>query len=244
MNPFHTQFEARIERIAAQTHPMQAGKTGSSRPLRWPSFQICLCFVLCPLFGSLEGSAQVPNGSFENWTDCEPTGWASGNVCGVFAPITKSSTAQTGSFAARGEVINFFGQSIGPVLQSGAEGTGFAISERFASVEGSHMFQPVGGDRFGVNVAFYKDGKVVAQGAVAMATSAPSYTPFKVIMNYVSQAIPDNAVIQIMIVGLVTGSDFHLGSVMFVDAVSFGSSRIGHISGWLDNRTGSNAMNC
>ena len=184
---------------------------------------VLVTFVMCWLVSSFVGLAQFPNNGFENWTDCEPDGWVSGNVCGLLEPITRSTTGHSGSFAARGEVIGFFGKNIAPVLQSGPDGTGFAISERFASVEGNYVFQPVGGDRFGVNVAFYKGGVVVAQGAVAIATAVSSYTPFKVTMNYVSQDIPDNAVIQILIVGPVTGIDYHLGSVMFVDGLSFGS---------------------
>ncbi|KAB2666358.1 MAG: hypothetical protein DVB31_08605 [Verrucomicrobia bacterium] len=166
-------------------------------------------------------AAQVPNGGFENWTDCQPDDWASSNVCGLMAPVTKSPAADTGAFAARGEVVSFFGQPIQPLLQIGTTGEGVPISQRYLTLRGSYKFSPVGGDRFAVNVALIKAGSVVAQGAFANPAAAGTYTPFSLTLNYVSPDVPDTAEIQIQIVGPVTGPDFHLGSVMFVDSLEF-----------------------
>jgi hypothetical protein len=172
---------------------------------------------------SFNGAAQIPNGGFEAWSDCMPTDWASPNVCGILEPITKSSSSESGSFAARGEVLSLFGQKIGPALQSGTEGEGIPISERYVSLDGSYKFQPIGGDRFGVNVVFSHGGTVIAQGAIALTAAAASYTAFQVPMVYTSSDVPDSAVIQILIAGPVTGSDYHVGSVMFVDSLAFKS---------------------
>ena len=100
-------------------------------------------------------AAQIPNEGFESWTDCLPDHWSSPNVCGVFTPVTRSSTANSGSWAARGEVVSFFGQTIQPLLQSGETGEGIPISQRHATLDGVYLFSPLGGDRFAVNVAFY-----------------------------------------------------------------------------------------
>ncbi len=167
--------------------------------------------------------AQVPNGGFELWTDaCTIVDWANSSVCGVMTPVTKSTAAHSGSFAVRGEVISFFGQAISPVLQSGADATGFPITQRYESVDGFYKFAPVGGDRFGVNVAFEKEGNVVAQGASVFPT-ASAYTAFSVKMVYQTAEVPDTAIIQMQVFGPVTGADYHVGSVMFVDDVTFGS---------------------
>jgi hypothetical protein len=165
--------------------------------------------------------AQIPNASFEIWTDCIPDDWASPNVCGVLTPVSKSTTAASGNFALRGEVVEFFTQIIAPVVQSGDDATGFPISQRYNAVEGSYMFSPAGGDRFGVNVAFLRDDAVVAQGAIAISTPASAYTRFTVPMTYQTTAIPNKAIIQIQIFGPVTGSDYHVGSIMHVDDLSF-----------------------
>src|SRR5687767_367321 len=90
--------------------------------------------------------AQVPNGGFENWTDCTPDFWATSSACGVFEPVTKNTLAHSGSFAARGEVLSLFGQIVAPLLQSGEDAAGVPISQRYASVDGFYIFSPVGGD--------------------------------------------------------------------------------------------------
>jgi hypothetical protein len=169
--------------------------------------------------------AQVPNGGFENWTDCAPDFWATSDACGVLEPVTKNALAHSGSFAAKGEVITFFGQTIAPVLQSGDDATGVPITERYGSVDGFYIFTPVGGDRFGVNVAFYLgDSVVVAQGAALFpATAANAYSAFSVPMTYTTQDVPDRAIIQFQVIGPVTGNDYHVGSVMYLDDIAFGT---------------------
>lgn len=187
-----------------------------------------MCFGSATAFLVLQFqvAGQIPNGGFENWTGCLPDEWATPNVCGELTPITRVSAAHTGMWAARGEVISFFGQSIQPVLQSGATGEGTPISQRHAALQGSYRFSPLGGDRFGVNVAFFHGGAVVAQGAIANPATAGTYTPFTVTMNYVSAEIPDTAIIEIQIIGPVTGADFHTGSVMHVDSLEFTTSSV------------------
>jgi len=167
--------------------------------------------------------AQVPNGGFELWPDaCTIEGWSSSSVCGVMAPVTKSTTAHSGSFAVRGEVISFFGSAFAPILQSGADGEGFPITQRHESVDGFYKFAPIGGDRFGVNVAFQKGGSVVAQGVSVFPASA-AYAAFSVKMVYQTAEVPDTAIIQIQVFGPGTGSDYHVGSVVFVDDLTFGT---------------------
>ncbi len=171
------------------------------------------------------GMAQILNPGFENWTDCLPDDWATPNACGVLVPVTRSTSAHSGSFAARGEVVSLGPVTIQPVLQNGADAAGVAISQRYQSVKGFYRFSPIGGDRFAVNVAFFKNGNVVAQGATAVATAVPADTAFEVPLTYQSPDVPDNATIQIQIIGP-NGIDVHPGSVMFVDDVSFSGSGI------------------
>jgi hypothetical protein len=173
---------------------------------------------------ALAANAQVLNGGFENWADCSPDFWATSDVCGVVEPVTKTTDAHSGAFAARGAVVNFFGQNFSATLQSGDDATGIPISQRFATVDGFYKFSPTGGDRFGVNVAFFKGNleNVVAQGAVIF-PATQNYTAFSVPMTYQNAETPDGAVIQISIIGPVTGSDYHAGSVFQVDDITFGT---------------------
>lgn len=173
----------------------------------------------------VSGFGQVPNGGFEVWpSDCELEAWSINSVCDVMMPITRTTEAHSGSFALRGEVISLFGQvTMQPVLQSGEDATGFPISQRYTSVDGFYRFAPVGGDRFGFNVAFYKGETVVAQGAKFFpATTGTAYVACSTPMVYQTEDVPDRAIIQVQIIGPVTGSDYHVGSVMYLDDVTFG----------------------
>lgn len=178
--------------------------------------------LIITFLASVSAFSQVPNGGFENWTDCTPDFWASPSTCGVLEPVTKSAQSHSGSFAVRGEVISFFGQNISAFVQSGEDGNGFPIWQRYSTVNGFYIFNPIGGDRFGGNIIFYKGETVVAQGAALFPASA-TYAPFSISMTYMTQDVPDRAILQFQIIGPVTGSDYHAGSVMFLDDVTFDS---------------------
>ena len=185
-------------------------------PQRW----ICLLTLGATLMVSRTVSAQLLNPGFEDWSDCLPDNWATPNACGVITPVTRSTSAHSGAFAARGQPVAFGPVTVQPVLQNGPEALGVAISQRFAAVRGYYKFAPVGGDRFAVDVVFSKNGQPIAVGSIAIDTPATTYTAWEVPVAYQSTEVPDNATIQIQIIGP-TGPDFHLGSVMFVDDVGF-----------------------
>jgi hypothetical protein len=182
-------------------------------------FRLALLAMAISVGGSF---AQVPNGGFEDWTDCAPADWSINSVCGVFTPVTKTSDAHSGAVAARGEVIQFFSQAMQPIVQSGVDAEGVPMSQRYQNVGCFYRFAPVGGDRFGLNVAFFKGETVVAQGAkVFPATTGTAWAQGVVDMVYATADVPDRLIIQAMIFGPVTGSDYHVGSVMYLDDLSF-----------------------
>jgi hypothetical protein len=65
-----------------------------------------------------QAKAQIPNGSFENWTDGVPNGWVTFNIAG-FNMVNESSDAYAGSKAVRLNVIDFFGLTSGGFLATG-----------------------------------------------------------------------------------------------------------------------------
>ncbi len=198
-----------------------------------------LIFLIAFICGiSMTTNAQIPNSGFETWTAGDPDGWATSNVSSAgLINITQTTDNHSGSYALRGEVVNFLGTIIGPVIQSGPGGTGFAISEQYHSFEVYYKFTSIGGDKFSVNVSLEKAGSPIAQGAVALPSTVSTYTHLTVPLNYTTNEVPDLAIIQISITGPVTGSDYHVGSVMFVDDLSFSlSTGIENIS--VSNLTG------
>ena len=170
-------------------------------------------------------NAQIPNSGFENWTAGDPDGWATSNAFPAgMVNVTQTSDYHSGSSALRGDVINFMGTPMGPVIQSGPGAKGFPISEQYHSFELYYKFTSISGDKFSVNVGLKKAGNPIAQGAVALPSTVSTYTHLTVPINYTTNDVPDSAIIQISITGPVTGSDYHVGSVMFVDDLLFSLS--------------------
>ncbi len=182
------------------------------------------------LFGSTLALSQIPNPGFEDWNTGGDTlvGWWTNNIPPLYSTISKSTTAHSGSSAVRGEVIQFYTQTIQPALQTGNQAGGFPFSQRPASITGYYQFYPAAssGDRFGVNVGLYKggvNGTAVAIAAIAPSTAVSSYTQFNATFNYLTADTTDPCVIQFQIVGPGTGAQAKptVGSYFLLDDLAF-----------------------
>jgi hypothetical protein len=181
---------------------------------------ISLIAFLCSF--TLTINAQIPNPGFENWTSGNPDGWACSNVpVAGLVNVVESNDFHSGSHALRGEVVNFGGVPIAPIIQSGPGGTGFPVTEKYTSLELWYKFEPTGGDRFAVNVGMTKSGTPIAQAAVALPATVSDYTHLAVSLVYVTEDVPDAAIIQISINGPNSGTDLHVGSTMVIDDLLF-----------------------
>ena len=125
-----------------------------------------LIFLVAFICGfALTAHAQIPNPGFENWTSGNPDGWGTSNAFPAgMINVTQTTDCHSGSYAVRGDVINFFGTPMGPAIQSGPGGKGFPVSEQYHSLELYYKFTPIGGDKFSVNVGLKKAGVPIAQG--------------------------------------------------------------------------------
>jgi hypothetical protein len=171
---------------------------------------------VCTLFG------QVPGAGFEVWNGSEPEGWATSNAPPVYANVSQSADAHTGSSSVKGEAINFYSVVLGATVQSGADAKGFAYTGRPAAVTGWYKFFPQGGDRFGVNVALYKggvDGTPVALAASADSTHRDSYTQFTVPFTYFNSEVPDVCVMQFSTAYASELTKVHAGTYFLLDDV-------------------------
>lgn len=185
--------------------------------------QISLIALFCCI--TMATFAQIPNSGFENWTLGDPDGWVSTNVPEIsLVNVSQTTDKHSGVLALRGDVVNFMGAPLAPIIQSGPDATGFPISERYHFFELYYKFTSVGGDKFSVNVAFEKEGSPIAQGAVALPATVGNYTWLSVPMAYTTEEVPDLAIIQLSITGPNTGPDVHVGSVMYIDDLLFTST--------------------
>jgi hypothetical protein len=163
--------------------------------------------------------AQVPNGGFEQWVGGEPTNWVTGNFPGFFTTITQSNGSHSGSYAARGDVAAFSGFFFPPYLLSG-DSTGFAISERYASLKGYYRFSPQSTDAMVVYVIMYVDTLGIGAGWSVLPAATAGYSSFDVPIQYISSDTPTRCYIEIFAgdtTGVVGG---HLGTFFLVDDIT------------------------
>ncbi len=178
-----------------------------------------ILFLSCMLY------AQIPNAGFENWTGNTPDNWYANNFPSMWTTITKSSTTHSGTGAVRGEVVSFSNTIVPPYINSGVSGTGFAFTQRPASIRGYYQFNSVQGDDFTVGVLLYNNSQAIAAGSFETTANAGSYTYFAADINYVNSLTPDNCII-IALIGNSVG-DEHVGSYFLLDDLEFSDQTVG-----------------
>jgi hypothetical protein len=169
---------------------------------------------------------QIPNASFESWTDGQPDNWTTNNVSGIYTVVSRSTTAYAGSYSLYGIVTSYFTNKIPPVVQAGSGGAGFAVSQQYTAVTGNYQFTPVSGDRLTLNFLLYKgglSGTVTAAGAQIITAATSGWQSFNVPFITVSSDVPDLCTLEILLVGP-TGADYHVGSSMLIDNLAFSNA--------------------
>ncbi len=174
------------------------------------------------IFTSAAVFAQIPNASFESWSNGEPTGWFSNNITQLnVLTITQSSDAQSGSSAAKIAVANYLGIDMGPVLWVGSTTSpGFKVTQRYGSLSGYYKFSPVLGDVLSVAVTMSKNGTTIGSGLLDVSAAASSYTPFSVNIKYAGSDVPDTCNIYFVIAWKDTSQSGHSGSYALIDNLS------------------------
>jgi len=164
--------------------------------------------------------AQIPNPSFENWTNGFPDGWSANNVPGFVVPVTPVQPGAEGTYALQGEVVSFLGLgNYPPYVQ-----TIFPYTGRPAALTGSYKFTAVEGDSMFIYIGLYNLslGYGLGFGALVPLPTGASFQSFSVPIEYADpSSLPDSCLIQFFI----SGSDtVHAGSRMVVDNLSFSGS--------------------
>ena len=185
------------------------------------SLLLLFTFLLCcaiPLF------AQIPNAGFEAWTNTEPDGWYTSNSAPTSLPVTRVTTAHSGTYAARGDVVSLSGFGIPPVLMPGPKGKGFPYSQRPAALNGWYQFVPASGsgDQLYVIATFTKAGNGVGATVGTIPTATSSYKQFSMATYFPGSETPDTCQILIQIIG--TAGLREAGSYFIIDDLSFGAS--------------------
>lgn len=182
-------------------------------------FPIVLIFFTLVSFTT---KAQIPNASFENWTSGTPDGWWTNNQSALnLIEVTQTNDAESGTSAAKCQVVSFAGMASPPILGTGTYGsTGFSVNKKYASLKGYYKFQPVGGDILAIAISMIKNGSVIGIADVNFQDAKSSYTQFNVNINYGVDETPDTCVIVFTISPSLSNDSLHVGSTLFVDKLS------------------------
>ena len=126
----------------------------------------------------------IPNAGFEEWTDGTPNNWATLDIPGFYDAITQTNIAHSGSWAVKGETIDYFGAVAPPFLIS-EEGY-FAISQNYTRLTGFYQFSNNGEDAFWAIVELFDaQDMIVAAGYGEFGETSGGYTQFAVNLEYV-----------------------------------------------------------
>ncbi|MCB0283974.1 MAG: T9SS type A sorting domain-containing protein [Calditrichae bacterium] len=168
--------------------------------------------------------AQVPNFSFENWSNGEPDEWTTTNIAGTVTNITQVSDAHSGTWALKGEISTLFNVPYGPSVSTreGFTAGYFPINQKYATVDGWYKLDRNGGmdEALSVLAFFLDENNGVCGQAQALLSPEDSYTKFSIPVDYSfgTGNTPVKASIQVAI-----GSDgtFTLGAYFIVDDITF-----------------------
>jgi hypothetical protein len=164
---------------------------------------------------------QIPNSSFENWTQGNPDDWTTNNnVPGAFTPVTQSSDPHSGSFAARIEIKGTF-FPIPPILKAGVGGTGIPVSQRYNSLRYYYKnFPTTPNTQFIVLVGMFISNQLIGEGIFSTKDGKPFYTQLSVPISYFDSRTPDTASIYITLIDS-TNSILSVASYAVIDDINF-----------------------
>lgn len=157
-------------------------------------------------------SAQIPNPSFEFWTNGNPNGWTTPNFAGIFVPVTPHQPGAAGTTALKGTVLGLPEGNVPPYALAT-----FDVSFRPTALTGSYIFNPLGGDNLMINIGVYNltTGQGGGSGELTAPPTGSTYQTFTVPIEYNDETgVPESGLIQIRIDGENDGTP---GSVMIID---------------------------
>lgn len=177
----------------------------------------------------------IPNPGFENWSGINPDSWSSTNIQGQVTNVTQTSDAHSGSWAAKGEVVEWMGFPYPPGLLTGfGLPLPFPISQNYESFTGYYKCNVEGEDiGLGIVVNFLDvNFQTVAIGLTGFGESS-SFQQFSVVMDYTIGNGNDAAFAAIEFALTSNGNEFAYGSWWIVDDLEFaGVASIERIGGF------------
>ncbi len=132
---------------------------------------VILALLLCSISTILY--AQIPNAGFENWIDeFTPQDWNNLNASESH-PISRTSSAYTGSYAIKLEATEYMGKTVLPGIYMS-----YPANKNYGRISGYYQFYPANDqDILNISATTY-DGKFGNDGSIKIQAAAPTYMPF------------------------------------------------------------------
>jgi hypothetical protein len=195
-----------------------------------------LSLIAAITFFSLNLSAQVPNGGFENWTTGNPDNWFVTNIPTLATPVTQYSPGHTG-ICAKGQPVFVvaLNDTVAPAIISGTPGNGFAITQAYATLEFYYQCNLTNGDLFSATVVMYDASNTpIGGGNEDMTANASGWTHKSISIGYSNSNPPAFAQISFSLQanGSSAATQPSLSSTFLVDDVSLtGIAAVTEIAG-------------
>ena len=105
--------------------------------------KIVTFFLFSLLLNVAAQTNEIPNPDFESWSENTPADWWTSNNQS-YTNVTQSTTAQSGSYSVKGEVVEFFGTPAIPGIFSGNSFAPayFPISQSYTALTGYLQYYP------------------------------------------------------------------------------------------------------
>lgn len=185
-----------------------------------------LLFVAAMLLPASILIAQIPNPSFEDWTEDNPDYWFSGNT-GQFEFVSESTSAHDGAKAAKCNVEKFAGQTFTSPLALGDLGLGVPSATAPEAIHGWFMFNSDGGDVGYGTAGMVNNGVTCGAGAYEFGPSSV-YKEFVIDLFYDTGLPYGDSLLLYFIISNPQSQFPHEDSYLIIDDLEFGEPSAVH----------------
>ena len=180
-------------------------------------YKLVIGLLLIPTFSF----CQIPNHSFESWTDSVPDNWITNSSPPSLLPVLPSTDAHTGNFSLQCQIVDDSGFPFGPYIQPASGSYGFPYNDNDSILYGFYKSNLIGSNLGLVEVIVYDSLLLPIGAGISFLSSSTNFTEFTVPIIYLPGAIASEMTIIIQMSDTDSTSIFNVGSYFLIDDLSF-----------------------
>lgn len=167
---------------------------------------------------------QIPNPSFEDWTDSFPDGWYTNSSPPSLLPVIMSTDAHTGDFALKCQIVDDSGIPFGPYIQPATVSHGFPYTLNDTVLYGYYKADLIGSNLGLVEVWIYDSLLNQVGAGLALLPTTQTYTQFSIPIIYTPGSYANELSIIIQMTDTSATGNFSVGSYFLLDDLTFQDS--------------------